>query len=85
MNNFLDRSISEPPTGWNRDPRIAELSDGRAVKWRLSGKDIPNPKSIEITKACYHFVNLSPTSGNATLEVKATSDKAVRIDHVIWY
>ena len=77
--------VCEPPTGWNRDPTLAELSDPSAVKWRLSGVDISNPKSIKLTKACYHFEHLDPPKGNATLEVQALSDKAVRINHVIWY
>jgi len=47
--------VCEPPTGWNRDPRIAELSNKNEVGWRLAGGAgaavaLANPIAIGITK-----------------------------------
>jgi len=91
--------VCEPPTGWNRDPRIAELSNDKEVAWRLVGtKDggatlaLKNPEPIAITKACYEFRGVKDDAAKAlgtegvALQVRALSDKkAVRFDHVIWH
>ena len=78
--------------GWNRDPRIAELSDSKAVQWRRitdEGVLVPmKAEKIEFTKGCYDLVEAAFSGRkkhkNATLQVKATTSKDVRIDHVIW-
>ena len=92
--------VCEPPTGWNRDPRIAELSNSKEVQWRLVGggfgatADTPvglaNPVAIEITKSCYEFKGLKDEVARslgqgAALQIKALTAKAVRFDHVIWH
>lgn len=83
--------VCEPPTGWNRDPKIAELSQSSEVQFRLKGDDgssaLDNPISIGFTKACYEFKKVSHKSlgDNLKLELKALSSKSVRVDHFIWH
>ncbi len=64
------------------------------VSWRANGasgsRHLPNPVAIEMTKACYEFNDLpsdlpSLLGKNATLQIKALTNKAVRFDHVIWH
>lgn len=83
--------VCEPPTGWNRDARIAELSQAKEVQWRLQGDGgtapLDNPIAIGFTKACYEFKNIphKALGQNLKLEMKALTTKSVRVDHFIWH
>jgi hypothetical protein len=84
--------VCEPPTGWNRDARIAELSQSSEVQWRLTSDSgdvaLSNPVSIGMTKACYEFKNIPHKllgGNNLKLQLKALTSKTVRVDHFIWH